>query len=115
MASMVAVALAAEAAHKVAGNLSPHLTWELANPKWAATLNPLLANPLVNGQILPGILLATGTNVINHRLGRKLQGYFIILKSANVTTYDSQAMNQTPDVTLHLVSSGAVMVSLYVF
>ncbi len=99
----------------VAGSLSPHLTWELANPKWAATLNPLLANPIVGGLILPGIALTTGTNVISHKLGRKLQGYIVILKSADVTIYDTQATNQMPDLTLKLVASGAAAVSLYVF
>lgn len=96
-------------------SLSPKLPWELANPKWAGELNPVLANPLVSGLVLPQVLLATGANTVNHTLGRKLQGYIIILKNANVTMYDSQATNQRPELTLILNSSGAAMVSLYVF
>lgn len=99
----------------MAGNLSPKLEWPLANPKWAATLNPLLANPLIQGQILSDVKLLTGANTINHGLGRKLVGYFVILNSASVTFYDSQLTNQRPDLTLILNSSGAATVSLYVF
>lgn len=99
----------------VAGNLSPKLDWSLANPKWAATLNPLLANPLSNGSILPNVVLKTGANVINHGLQQKLQGYFVILNNANVTFYDSQSTNQKPELYLILNASGPATVSLYVF
>lgn len=97
------------------GNLSPKLPWELANPKWSATLNPIIANPIVNGQILSNVAVVNGTNIINHKLGRNLQGYLVILKDANVDIYDSQQTNQMPDLTLRLVSSGTANISLYVF
>lgn len=99
----------------MAGNLSPKLPWELANPKWAASINPVLANPISQGLLIKGFVLATGDNVINHGLGRQLQGYIVILKSANVTIYDKQQINQMPDLTLVLTASGAATVSLYVF
>jgi hypothetical protein len=98
-----------------AGNLSSKLPWDLANPKWAATLNPVLANPLLNGQILDKIVVRSGMNAINHGLQRNLQGYFIVLNSANVTFYDSQLLNQRPDLTLILNASGPATISLYVF
>lgn len=100
---------------KVAGNLSPSLPWDLSKTKWASTLNPLLANPLVNGRIIPGVVLVTGANVINHGLGRKLQGYFVVLNDANETFWDNQATNSMPDLTLVLNASGPATVSLYVF
>jgi hypothetical protein len=112
---MVGLALALVGERKVAGNLSPALPWMLANPRWAATLNPVLANPLVNGNILSNIALTSGANTINHGLGRPLQGYIVILNSANVTFYDSQATNQKPQLMLILNASGATTVSLYVF
>lgn len=112
---MVALDLVAQGAHKVAGNLSSNLPWELANNKWAASLNPLLSNPIVNGRVLSGVVLTTGANTINHGLQRKLQGYVVILKSADVTIYDSQANNQMPDFNLILNSSEAAIVSIYVF
>jgi len=95
--------------------LNPKLDWTLANPRWASTLNPLLANPIVGGTILHNIVLKTGANVINHTLGQKLQGYMVVLNSAAVTFYDSQATNQRPDLTLILNASGPTTVSLYVF
>lgn len=102
-------------AAKVVGNLSPKLPWELANPKWAATLNPVLANPAVLGILLPPQTLASGDNTINHTLGRKLQGYVVVLNSAATTFYDKQATNPRPQLTLVLNASGATTVSLYVF
>ncbi len=104
-----------EGADKVAGNLSSKLPWELANPKWAARLNPLLSNPLVNGQVLSGIKVVSGSNTINHGLGRDLQGYLVVMNNASVTFYDSQSTNQMPQLTLVLVASGAATISLYVF
>lgn len=100
----------------MAGNyLSPSLPWALANPKWAATLNPLLGNPIVNGSLLQGVVLKTGTNVINHGLGRKLMGYMVVLCNAAATFYDNQEENQRPELTLALVSSAPATVSIYVF
>lgn len=98
-----------------AGNLSPKLTWELANPKWAATLNPILANPITRGNLLQGVKVVTGANVINHGLGDKLQGYVVVMNSAAVTFYDSQLTNPRPQLTLVLNASGAATISLYVF
>lgn len=102
-------------ANKVAGKLSPSLPWDLANPKWAASLNPLLANPLMNGQLLENVQLLLGFNSISHGLQRKLRGYFVVLNNAPVTFYDGQANNQMPDLTLILNASGVAKVTLYVF
>ncbi len=96
-------------------NLSPKLPWELANPKWAAALNPVLGNPVVGGSLLSGLVLKSGDNVINHGLGAKLQGYIVVMNSAAVTFYDKQSTNQMPQLTLVLNASGATTVSLYVF
>jgi len=81
----------------------------------ATILNPIQANPMSSGIILSGVVLASGSNVIQHTLDRSLQGYIVILKSANVTIYDSQSTNSTPNLTLVLVSSGAATISLYLF
>lgn len=97
------------------GNLSPKLPWELANPKWAATLNPVVSNPIVGGRLLEGIVVASGNNTINHGLGEVLQGYTIVKNSAAVTYYDRQLTNPMPDLTLILVASGAATISIYVF
>ncbi len=109
------VVLDLEEAHKVAGNLSPKLPWDLANPKWAATLNPVIANPLVGGNLLPNIALKSGTNIINHGLQEKLQGYIVVLNSASATFFDNQSSNQMPELTLSLNASAPTVVTLYVF
>jgi hypothetical protein len=99
----------------VAGNLSTKLPWDLAQPKWAATLNPLLANPLVSGRLMKHVSLLAGDNSISHGLGRNLQGYLVVLQGAASTIYDKQATNQMPQLTLVLNASAPVIVSLYVF
>lgn len=84
--------------------------------RWASILNPVIANPLVNGFVLNDItLLSSGPNVINHKLGRKLQGWIIVGVNAQVFIYDAQATNQTPALTLVLFTSSDCKVNLYVF
>lgn len=90
-------------------------TLSMLQDQWTAQLNPVLANPLVAGRLIQNVTLASGTNTINTLLGRKLQGYIVVLKSANVTIYDTQSTNTMPDKTLQLTSSGAVVITLWVF
>jgi hypothetical protein len=115
MAAMVSPLRAAPSGVGNVTSLSPNLPWPLANPKWAASLNPLLGNPLVNGNLLNGIKVTTGANVLNHGLGRSLQGYMVVMNNANVTFYDSQSTNPRPSLTLILNASGDATISLYVF
>ncbi len=100
---------------KVAGNLSQKLPWELANTKWAATINPVLSNPIVSGLLLQRVDLVAGDNTINHVLGKKLQGYIVVMNNAPVTFYDKQLTNPRPQLTLVLNASGPAIVSLFVF
>ena len=83
--------------------------------RWIPVLNPVIACPLIQGHQIDGVLLTTGANVINHRLGDKLRGYLIVLKSNNSLIFDTQLTNQTPDLTLQLNASGNVTVSLWVY
>lgn len=99
----------------MAGNLSPKLPWDLANPKWAATLNPFLNNPMLNGRLLQDVPVVIGANSINHGLGRDLIGWFVTRNDSAETFYDSQTSNQRPAQTLQLVASGPAIISLYVF
>lgn len=87
---------------------------QMAN-RWATELDPVITNPLVQGQLLTGIALANGTTVVNHRLGRKLIGWFIVGITGAATVYDNQAANQHPDLTLSLTSDAAVTCNLWVF
>jgi hypothetical protein len=87
----------------------------LLQTNWASNINPVLTNPLVNGIILSNVKLVTGDNAINHKLGRKLQGWFTVLSNAAVSLYDKQSTNKQSNLTLILNSSGPATVSLYVF
>jgi hypothetical protein len=78
-------------------------------------VNPLLVLPLSNSIYLQGIVLASGNNLINHGLGRELQGYIVTKKDADQSIYDNQQGNNLPDKTLLLVAGGACKVDLIVF
>jgi hypothetical protein len=75
-------------------------------------LDPVLANPLVNGLLLRNISLSIGDNVVNHRLSRQMQGWMLVDQSAGVVLYRSAPLN---DLTLTLNASAPVTVSLWVF
>lgn len=83
---------------------------------WAQQLDPVIAQPLNSGLILENVPLKTGPNVINHKLGRKLQGWSIVrMIGSFVQVYDTQDSNQMPSLTLNLNSSGTGTVNLLVF
>jgi hypothetical protein len=88
----------------------------LLQTAWAAQLDPLLKAALASGQVLKSISLASGDNAVNHKLGRKLQGWFPVrIRGAAVSLYDKQDTNATPALTLTLNASTAVVVDLFVF
>lgn len=91
------------------------LTLSMMQTKWASILDPLLANPLNGISILKNITLASGINVINHKLQQPLQGWFIVRRRAACNLYDTQDSNQTPQLTLQLVSDAAASVDIGVF
>ena len=82
---------------------------------WASQINPLLTNPTLNNLVLKNITLVTGSNTVNHRLGRKLQGWSIVRQRSAASVYDSQDSNSNSSLTLILVSSANVSVDLIVF
>ena len=92
--------------------LSPKLEWALANPKWAAEINPVLANPANNVLILKNVVLVSGNNVINHTLGTTQQGWFLTDIQGAATIYRNAPFNNT---TLTLHSSAGVTVNIGVF
>lgn len=95
--------------------LPQELPWHMADNRWASILNPIVANPANNSIILKNVQLAIGTNTINHKLGRNLQGWFIVRKRGSADIYDTQDSNQMPNLTLTLVSDAIVTVDLAVF
>lgn len=87
----------------------------LMQTTWAQQLDPVISNEIVNGQLLQNQSLINGVTVVNHKLGRKLVGWFIVGINGAASVYDSQATNQTPQLTLVLNSNAAVSVNLWVF
>ncbi len=82
---------------------------------WSAAISPALSSEIVNGVLLKNISLVVGSNQVNHRLGRKLQGWLIVRKRAAGAFYDTQDTNRMADKTLLLVSDSVVNVDLWCF
>ena len=95
--------------------LPQQLNLDMMQNRWAAILNPIIDSPLVNGQLLTEVPLVSGSNTINHRLGRRLRGWIIVGIDGAAQIYDTQASNQMPQLTLTLTSDADVTVALWVF
>lgn len=90
----------------------PNTNLMLMQNRWSSQLNPVLANPLTNPTILKNIALVSGANVINHKLGQTMQGWFVTDINASATVYRSAPFN---DLTLTLTASAPCTISLGVF
>lgn len=75
-------------------------------------MQPIISKPQAQANILSQVVLVPGANVINHLLGRKLQGWQIVDIDGVASLYRSQPNN---DLTLTLTSSAAVTVGILVF
>jgi hypothetical protein len=96
--------------------LPKKLNWDIAQDRWASIINPVLKNPATNPLLLQNVILNSGNNVVNHMLGQKLQGWYVVrMKNNFAQIYDTQDTNQTPALTLNLNSSTGVTVDLLVF
>lgn len=96
--------------------MSPNQQMTQMQNLWSASLNPILNNELVNGRLVRNVELITGTTVINHGLGRVLNGWLVTrLRGSGPTIYDTQSTNTMPQLTLNLVSSAPVTIDLWVF
>lgn len=82
---------------------------------WASQINPVLTQAILGGNYLKNVSLTTGDNVINHKLGRNLQGWIITRIRSAATLYDTQDTNQSPSLTLNLNSSANCVVDLLVY
>lgn len=80
--------------------------------RWAAIINPFLARPMNQSMVIPAITLAVGDNVINHRLGRRMQGWFLTDIQSPAVIYRNAPFN---DLTITLNSDAIATISLGVF
>lgn len=93
--------------------LSKHLPWTQANPLWAAQLNPLLANVLVQGSQLTDIVLTANTPLqLNHLLGKNQTGWIITDQNAFAEIKRTQPFNSS---TLTIEANADCIVSIWVY
>lgn len=96
--------------------LPKKINWDRAQDLWAAIINPLLSNPAASPSILKNISLVPGANSIPHKLGQKLQGWYITRMRANFAQiYDTQDTNPYPALNLNLNASANVVVDIAVY
>lgn len=92
--------------------LSSSLSWELAKNLWSQIINPVISNPLNNILVLNKIFLVNGETTINHKLGRMMQGWFIVDVDGPATIHRSEPLN---NFTLTLTSDADVTCNIGVF
>lgn len=80
--------------------------------RWKSLLDPILENPLNSVFVLEDVNLVSGNNLINHKLGRRQQGWILLDINGAATIYRNAPFN---DKTLTLNSSATVTVKLGVF
>jgi hypothetical protein len=95
--------------------LPQKLSLDQMQTKWAAEIDPLLKNPTNSSVLLKNIDLVVGQNIIDHKLGRALQGWTVTRKRAAASIYDLQDTNPHPSRTLILFSDAVVTIDLSVF
>jgi hypothetical protein len=78
-----------------------------------AKLNPVLANPLLNGNIVTATLNSSAPVAIPHKLGRPWQGWTLVEVDASVNVY--RVGNDNAQQVLNLQASGACTVSVLIF
>ncbi len=92
--------------------LSDNSSLNLLQTRWKSELDPFLKSPFANGFLLKNLQLITGTNTINHLLGRMMQGWTIVDLNNPISIYRSKPLNE---LTLTLTTNGPAMIALWVF
>ena len=79
---------------------------------WAQQLNPVISNPITQSVLLTDVPIRSGVNVINHTLGRMMQGWIVTDINGGAQIYRTKPLNS---LTLTLTSDLAATISLLVF
>ena len=78
--------------------------------------NQFTTRPFLDGLLLKDLTLTAGSNnPVNHKLGRKLQGWVIVNKTAETDVWAPTSLQTRPDKTLVLSCTANVTISLYLF
>jgi hypothetical protein len=79
-------------------------------------IEPFLNSEIINGVLIKNVNLDSSiTNQVNHKLGRKPQGWIIVRQRANSIIWDSQDTNTKANRTLELSCSANVTIDLWIF
>jgi hypothetical protein len=92
--------------------LPKKLTLEQLQTKWPSQIDPVLNFAPNKGTLLTNIALVTGSNVINHKLGKTQQGWIVTDQTAAASLYRSAAFN---NLTLTLTASAPTTVNLWCY
>lgn len=76
-------------------------------------ISPLINVPISNGILVDTVALTTSPSRVEHKLGRKPLGYFVIKRDASAIVFDLPEIRE--DLFLNLQASANVNVSLWVF
>jgi hypothetical protein len=95
-------------------NLPQKLPLDQMQTKWASQLNPVLANLLVQGQLLDAQIFEIGSNAVNHKLGRTPNGWFSVSPQGPGQLYEAP-YQPNPTLTLTIIASESLISSLWVF
>lgn len=79
------------------------------------SVNPLIGNPVTSGNLVKGISLNVGNNLINHGLGYAITGYFIASSTGISVFADNIQNNPSPAQSFTLYSSVATTANIYCF
>jgi hypothetical protein len=80
------------------------------------SIHDLATTPIIQGNLLKNVVLVAGTtSIIEHKLGRNIEGWVVVGKSANSNIWDAQSSNAAPTLTLNLNCSADVTINLWVF
>lgn len=85
---------------------------DLYTSRLKSELDPLIANKLVQGNLLQNVAIVSGQNQIQHKLQRLPYGSFIVYQSTVGSFYNYQASDKN---NLYLTASGSFTASLWVF
>jgi len=94
--------------------LPQKLPMDQMQTRWASQLNPVLTNLLVNGQLLTNIALSSGNTIIDHKLDRVPNGWFLVAPQGPAIVYQA-AYQINPTLSLTLTSSAAILTDIWVF
>lgn len=81
--------------------------------KWKAILDPVIANPLTQGQQISSISLAANVpTTVYHSLGQAPQGWFPVDNQASANVWRTQPFNNK---TITLEASADTVISIWIY